>query len=226
MNAKTTHKSKRFLATLLVMAMALTMLPSFTLPAFAAEAPTTKWESNVDQAWYNNVMGGGYAADSFTISTAAEMAAFSKAVNAGKSFVGKTVTLVKDVDLSTHLWTPIGHELFDEESKNEFRGVFNGDGHSVILGHINVVSPTVSDFGLFGVSRGMEVKNLTVRVKQLDMSEATSGSNRVGAILGRYYAGNNYNSEGEASPLKLTNCHVKAFDSQSFLKGKYMVGGR
>ena len=70
---------------------------------------------------------------------------FRDYVNAGTSYVGKTVTLLDSVDLKNNEWTPIGTE------DHPFNGVFDGNGKTIS----NLkVTETGMFSGLFGVVCG------------------------------------------------------------------------
>ena len=86
-------------------------------PALAAEAPATKWSetANYDTSWYNNTD------TEFTLTTAKQLAGLAVLVNAGNNFSGKTVKLGAGIDLSAHLWEPIGY----------WEGSFDGGGKTV-----------------------------------------------------------------------------------------------
>jgi hypothetical protein len=92
---------RKLLSFALCLAMALSLLPMSAL----ADGNTGAWtdSGNYDTSWYNTTD------DSFTISTAAELAGLAAIVNSlPDKFTGKTVTLAADVDLAGHDWTPIG----------------------------------------------------------------------------------------------------------------------
>ena len=65
-----------------------------------------------DSGWYkivnDNYTGYNSSDNPVVISTAGQLASFSKLVNGGKNFSGKTVKLTASLDLSAYLWTPIG----------------------------------------------------------------------------------------------------------------------
>ena len=96
------------------------------------------------------------------ITTAADMAAFRDAVNAGTSFDGKTVSLKADVDLGAAFgwWESIGTK------EHPFIGHFDGEGHAVNIKREG--AEATENGGLFGRVRagddenGSSVKNLKV----------------------------------------------------------------
>ena len=82
------------------------------------------------------------------------LAAFRDSVNAGTSYAGCTVTLMKNVDLSGSNWTPIG------TSANRFTGVFNGNGKTISGLTINDTS--LEGAGLFGYVRNATLEDFNV----------------------------------------------------------------
>ena len=122
-------------------------------------------------AWYNNNM----EKDTFYIANANELAGFAQLVNSGFTLNGKTIILTTDIDLGNRNWTPIG-------SIREFRGVFDGNGHTIC----NLfVSGTWWYAGLFGRVTGInsQIKNLTVNVSAIK-TDATTHSVYAGGLAG------------------------------------------
>ena len=74
------------------------------------------WNGQSDTSWYNDTD------TEFVILTAKQLAGFSKLVDEGNTFKGKTVKLGKDICLSEKNWNPIG----DNRTDNAFTGVFDG----------------------------------------------------------------------------------------------------
>ena len=138
------------------------------------------WNGQSDTSWYNDTD------TEFTINTANELAGFSKLVDEGKTFEGKTVKLGKDIYLYGENWNPIG----DNRTDNAFIGVFDGQKHTIQGAHITgdhcfdgTVYGSKEGWGLFSVVDGATIKNLKV-------DGATFGSYTVitGTIAG--YANN------------------------------------
>ncbi len=113
-------------------------------------------ESNVSEDVVSNVITINGTA--LTITSAEGLADFRDAVNAGDNFVGRTVLIGEDIDVSNVEggWTPIGAS----QSAKRFAGTFDGQGHTIKIGSFaeGVTSPA-----LFGYVRGeAAIKNLTV----------------------------------------------------------------
>lgn len=88
--------------------------------------------------------------DGVTISTAAELSAFSKAVADGDDFAGITVSLTADISVDAD-FLPIGTK------DTPFAGVFEGNGHE-----ISDLAPDCNYAGLFAFTDGAEISDLTV----------------------------------------------------------------
>lgn len=104
------------------------------------------------------------------IASAADFAAFSKAVNEGKSvdrfIVGGAVTLIEDIDMTGVAYTPAG------TASAPFKGTFNGQGHT-----IKGVSTS-----LFGTLRGATVRNLHYGAANDVISITAEGDSPLGGV--------------------------------------------
>ena len=112
----------------------------------------------------------------------------AECVENGFSFKGESFKLGTDLDYENipNKYIPIGGN-YDNEDRF-FEGTFDGDGHTIKGVNINSSS---GDIGLFGgISKGAEIKNLT-----LDHASIT-GLNVTGGIVGCNTGG------------IITNCHV------------------
>ncbi len=104
-------------------------------------------------------------ADTFYITSIADLAAFRDAVNAGTDFAGKTVCLMTDITLVGE-WTPIGN------TKNlAFKGTFDG-GYKTIS---NLTINGTDKVGLFGFISEGAVKNVTIANAAVATTGATAG---------------------------------------------------
>ncbi len=111
------------------------------------------------------------------IGTAAELNSFMTAVNGGNSYQGYIVKLTADIDMSSYTCKPIGTE------SAPFRGVFDGNGHTV--SGYNVASNGKYN-AMFGVINGATVKNLFLgnsTVKGGYFSAALVGNNVNGRVI-------------------------------------------
>ena len=116
----------------------------------------------------------------YPIEDAADLAAFSEGVNAGR-YADANARLAADITL-TDEWTPIGTET------TPYKGVFDGAGHEI--SGLSIYRPEEADgkyIGLFGYIKGGTVKNLTVRTTNANTEDgeyAVTGYQYVGIIAG------------------------------------------
>ena len=120
--------------------------------------------------------GYSESGDNITISNANGLAWLISTVNGlnGQStdFSGKTITLTADVDMSAHVWVPIG------TTERPFTCTFEGNGH-VITGVTR--SDEFPHNGLFGyVSNAANIQNVVVQ------ATLTGNSITTGAIAGTF----------------------------------------
>ena len=121
------------------------------------------WNGQSDTSWYNDTD------TEFTINTAKELAGFSKLVDEGNTFEGKTVKLGKDIYLyatdkngEAICFDPIGSYKFDKV----FRGSFDGQGYAIRSLNQNTWALDNGYYyndcglGLFGAAQDATIKNL------------------------------------------------------------------
>ena len=115
------------------------------------------------------------------IATEQELRNFASAVNGGKSYEGKLVTLTDDITL-TGEWTPIGDGSRDSKTYtgNSFKGTFDGGDHTISGLTIKSTSGADAAVGLFGIVDGGKVKNLNLT----DVNINVASSNLAGAAIG------------------------------------------
>ncbi len=145
----------------------------------ALEKPTGSWmdEGNYDTSWYDN----NPSANSYTIETGAQLAGLSKLVYSGNEFQGKTIRLVADIDLSGHIWQPIGKEgAIATMGSNRFGGTFDGGNHKITGLYCNKVTLYTKSYGLF---TSIDSSTATVRNVLVDDS-IIAGSGNAGGISG------------------------------------------
>lgn len=151
---------KRMISLLLLLCLCAGLI----LPAAAADAsvPADYWTDS-----------GNYTEPSIdpatrtvTIKSAAELAWVAWRCMQGTTFGEYTILLENDLDLSGHLWMPIGGRDKDGNGGNNtsaFAGVFDGQGHK-IYGMVCVDSDdSYKNYtALFGVVSDGEIRNLSV----------------------------------------------------------------
>ena len=105
----------------------------------------------------------------------------------GFTFEGLTVQLEADIDLGGHDWYPI----------ENFAGIFDGNGHTVSNGVLNIVGS--ANVGFFGtVDKIVTIKNLTLKNFSSKVSKEQLNSKSVGLLLG----------ENTANGTRIVNCDV------------------
>lgn len=118
-----------------------------------------------------------------TITSAADLMAFSNAVNGGDDLSGTTITLTSDITLDKSMnWQPIGNET------TAFAGTFDGNGK--IINGLTIYNNAERQ-GLFGVVNGT--------IKNMSVVDAAVKANGRSAILVGHLSG--------ASAL-VENCYV------------------
>ena len=105
----------------------------------------------------------------------------------GFTFEGLTIQLETDIDLGGHDWYPI----------ENFAGIFDGNGHTVSNGVLNIVGS--ANVGFFGtVDKIVTIKNLTLKNFSSKVSKEQLNSKSVGLLLG----------ENTANGTRIVNCDV------------------
>jgi hypothetical protein len=195
-----------------------------------------------DTRWFDNAKA---EKDTFWISTAEELAGLAKIVNdldKGNDFRGKTIVLVKDIDLTEWgYWEQIGRRFLsptnkDNDIKRPFSGIFDGNGKTVTGLRTDVYTTNNRFFiGLFGYLVDGTVKNIGVVDVRID------GDFYVGAVVGQLIGGtveNCYSSGGSILVAQgggvvgrvdggtVTNCYssVRVYVSSIISTGGGVVG--
>lgn len=208
------NKLKRIISSVLTVVMLFGLVcNSAVFPAYAADAcgyDPAKTMSELDLSGEEALAGKSYS-----ISTADELCAFAKYVNAGKLTEGVTFYLTSDIKLSNVTWTPIG-----SKAALAFKGVFDGCGYAVLK---LTVDSQENNQALFGYVSGSaaEIKNLGVEgtlkakanaagiVSNLDAAKIANSWNAVD-VTGTYNVG------GIAANINggtITNCTNYAYIS-------------
>lgn len=205
---------KRIISSVLTVVMLFGLVcNSAVFPAYAADAcgyDPAKTMSELDLSGEEALAGKSYS-----ISTADELCAFAKYVNAGKLTEGVTFYLTSDIKLSNVTWTPIG-----SKAALAFKGVFDGCGYAVLK---LTVDSQENNQALFGYVSGSnaEIKNIGVEgtlngqanaagiVSNLDAAKIANSWNAVD-VTGTYNVG------GIAANVNggtITNCTNYAYIS-------------
>ena len=153
-------------------------------------------------------MGDGSTGNPYEISTAAELAWFRAYVNEGNLSV--CAKLTDDIDLKDFChaadasnnieksWEPIGS--YDSYPNKAYKGVFDGNGHTISNLYIKVQREGV---GFFGCARGGSIKNITFDNAQVENTGNDYNYSMTGIVVGAGFA--------TLQNLKtLNNCSVKS----------------
>ena len=119
----------------------------------AIESPTVNEENNTVE-----------------IANVSQLLAFARSVNVGNNYKGQTVVLTEDIDLNNIAWTPIASE------SNPFKGVFDGDGHTIK--NLYIDEPDADCVAFFGFIDKTTIKNFTIE------NVNAHGAQRVAAVVG------------------------------------------
>lgn len=205
---------KRIISSVLTVVMLFGLVcNSAVFPAYAADAcgyDPAKTMSELDLSGEEALAGKSYS-----ISTADELCAFAKYVNAGKLTEGVTFYLTSDIKLSNVTWTPIG-----SKAALAFKGVFDGCGYAVLK---LTVDSQENNQALFGYVSGSaaEIKNLGVEgTLKAKASSAGIVANLDGAMIANSWNAvdvtGTYNVGGIAANVNggtITNCTNYAYIS-------------
>lgn len=184
---------QKILTLVLSLCMVAACLP---VVASAETAPQGLWTDYAAAAFAG---GSGTKADPYRIATAEQLALLAADVNSGA--VSKTHTkeyfkLMDNIDLSAHVWTPLGYETYASGGGDAkaFQGYFDGNGKKITGLYVDErVNGKNRSAGLFGViaSIGSEepiIQNLTVENGTVFAGDgnATSGDwYGAGVLIGR-----------------------------------------
>ena len=166
---------RKMLACVLTAAM---LLAAASVSALAAEADI--WDGTASQTWY-----GDGSADTFTISTAADLAGLAELVNNNTSFEGKTISLATDIDLAGKEWTPIGltTRLSSVALGKNFKGTFLGNEHTI--SGLKITQGTANQtIGLFGNINNGTIRDLTVANVDINVPACENAGGIVGMMTG------------------------------------------
>lgn len=134
---------------------------TFTTSTFstftAVVKQATDWLEFADTGWYNTTQ------TSFTLNSASQLAGLARLTITGTdNFQGKTILLANDISLAGYDWTPIGETGSYGDSSKAFRGIFDGQGHTISDMKCNFRDTIVENPGLFASTDGATIQNLTL----------------------------------------------------------------
>lgn len=147
-----------------------------------------------NQVWSGETTAITPNQDTYTVTTAAELAWIAEQVNDGtNNFSGKSIVLNRDIDLANYPWTPIG------TSSNSFQGTFDGNGKTIYNLRVNQQKDRTNSAGLFGVLNGT-VENLNV--KNAVIESITIDAAGCAVIAGKIYPA------GTVESVTVTNAEI------------------
>ena len=111
-----------------------------------AWAQNGNWDSYKADSYES---GSGTDADPYIIKTAEQLAYFAYQVKNSTNYLGKYFELGDNIDLAEHYWIPVGKATKD--GNKNFRGVFDGKGHTIsgMTVEWNCSEGNDNGFGLF-----------------------------------------------------------------------------
>lgn len=193
---------------------------SATTQALLMKAPTTLWQDNVDESWYNA------SSTEFTLTTAAQVAGLAKIVNAGNDFVGKTIIIGNDIDFGAHLWMPIGKGY-----EFPFSGEIKGNNKKISNIFINL--PGGDFVGFVGQMFKGSIENLTaenVIIAARDTTGSIVGNLSTNSTMNNCHAKNvnisvtGFNAGGLVGGL-LTDSSISNSSAEGEVTGVNQIGG-
>lgn len=167
--------------------------------ASAETAPQGLWTDYAASAFAG---GSGTKADPYRIATAEQLALLAADVNSGagsKTHTKEYFKLMDNIDLSAHVWTPLGYETYASGGGDAkaFQGYFDGNGKKITGLYVDERTGNSwgknRSAGLFGViaSIGSEepiIQNLTVENGTVFAGDGDANSDEwygAGLLIGR-----------------------------------------
>ena len=125
------------------------------------------WSGVADPEW---------DADEITITTADQFVEFQRQIHTGRKFIGQTVKLGADIDLSGKTLYPINFN--QKNGVKGFQGTFDGQYHTLS----NAKNPSTLANGIFGSIKAAE--GVHTQIKNLAIVNYTASGNRLGTLYG------------------------------------------
>lgn len=185
------NNSMKLLSVFLVLAMAVSMFSIFAVSATGAASSAepqvtygTAWDgTTTDTDWESS-------GDTYTISSAAELAGLAAQVNAGETYAGKTFKITANIDLGDNEWTVIGTPAkagndpsTDIPAKpfcGTLVGALNGtEGTMVYIKGLKISANTQDCLGLVAVQKAGGMSDIT-----LVNPSITTGTDTTGFFVG------------------------------------------
>ena len=176
---------KRFVSVVTILMLVITS-------AYAGGSVTTSaaWTGSTASSFAG---GYGTSANPYLISTPEQLAYLASLVNNNNTnYNSKYYELTEDIDLGGREWTPIGKGVLAADltasSNYAFKGVFNGNGHTV--SNFKISSASTSYLGLFGNVYGgntASVANLHISDFTINATMTSNYNLAAGGLAGTCY---------------------------------------
>lgn len=161
--------------------------------------------------------GDGSAEAPYEIGDAEQLQYFADMVNTGFETTCH-YKLVADIDLEGKEWTPVGYYNNATQYATTFKGVFDGNGHTI--SNFRITKAETIYTGFFGLIFNAQIKNLTLDNGVID-------AQRLGSVNSYSYAGilaGRASSDGIGGFTSIKNCHVTN-SSINFVSDKETYAG-
>ena len=166
---------KRFTKAMALFAVVAMTLTIVSVSSESSDAVAVgNWSEHAVTTWYDSTT----PEESYTLTTAEELAGLATLVNEGNNFSGVTITLVNDIDLSAHEWTPIGKAtcLFGStlylNSIRSFNGSLQGAENGITISGLTITTNPVDTqlTGLFGITDGATITDINLADVNISVS--------------------------------------------------------
>lgn len=159
--------------------------------------------------------GEGTEDSPYLIGSAADLWEMGVMVNSGTASDAH-YKLTGDIDLGGEEWTPIGYYNKTDELAVSFRGVFDGDGHTV--SNFKITEDTTAYLGFFGLTSGAEIKDLNLDNVSIVLDSESTQKIYAGILVGRFLTNEN-GLKGNIENCKVTGSEINVSSDGSVYGG-------
>lgn len=180
---------------------------SESLEGSDSEVTVIPWDGqSSDTNWYNS------GETTFSLSTPSQLNGLSELVKSGITFEGKTIELVRDINLNNNPFPTIG-----DETANFFKGTFNGNSHT-ISGYTPLREAGSKYASLFTVNEGI-ISNVIIS-GVINVDNTADFSIIAGGIAGQ----NKGTIDGCRSYVKMNVTSTLSISKESYIYVGGIVG--
>ena len=180
---------------------------SESLEGSDSEVTVIPWDGqSSDTNWYNS------GETTFSLSTPSQLNGLSELVKSGITFEGKTIELVRDINLNNNPFPAIG-----DETANFFKGTFNGNSHT-ISGYTPLREAGSKYASLFTVNEGI-ISNVIIS-GVINVDNTADFSIIAGGIAGQ----NKGTIDGCRSYVKMNVTSTLSISKESYIYVGGIVG--